>query len=157
MEIKKELERQIEKYKDKPVATFETRIDLLAEDCLKHIEYLESIIDFHRKWTPISESKPKTDERVFLTVKRKSHFSDEMFYKVIIGCYFAPYEYEADNWHDFDPYFCDYDEDNDTYYIKEGWYECSEFGEEYSYFDIDDGWKITHWKPMIEPERGESR
>ena len=116
------------------------------------IDLAIAALQAYQPWIPVSNIKPETDKNVFLTVKRKSYFSDETIYKVIIGCYFAPYEYEAENWNDYDTDFCDYHEESDTYYIKEGWYECAMFGDDYSYFSIDDGWEVTHWKPTIPPK-----
>ena len=41
MDIEKELERAIEKHRGKAVGTFQIRIDLMAEDCLKEIRSLK--------------------------------------------------------------------------------------------------------------------
>lgn len=44
MDIERELERTIAKYRGREVATFETRIDLLAQDCLDEIRRLKKQI-----------------------------------------------------------------------------------------------------------------
>jgi len=44
MDIEKELEKVIKKHRGKEVATFETRIDLLAQDCLDEIRRLKKQI-----------------------------------------------------------------------------------------------------------------
>ena len=41
MDIERELERVIKKHKGREVGTFETRVDLLAEDCLREIRELK--------------------------------------------------------------------------------------------------------------------
>ena len=48
MEIERELERVIEKNKDRQYSTFETRVDLLAQDCLQEIRRLKEIIEFYK-------------------------------------------------------------------------------------------------------------
>lgn len=43
----------------------------------------------------------------------------------------------------------DYDEDEDEYYLKEGWYEVIHNWDEYSSVVIEDF--VTHWMPLPEP------
>ncbi|MCK9482491.1 MAG: hypothetical protein M0R38_12185 [Bacteroidia bacterium] len=46
MEIERELERVIEKNKNRQYSTFETRVDLVAQDCLQEIRRLKDVIEF---------------------------------------------------------------------------------------------------------------
>ena len=43
----------------------------------------------------------------------------------------------------------DYDEEEDEYYLKEGWYEAIHNWDEYSSVVIEDF--VTHWMPLPEP------
>lgn len=50
---------------------------------------------------------------------------------------------------------CEYDEETDEYYLKEGWYEVIRNWDEYSSVVIGDF--VTHWMPLPEsPEEGET-
>lgn len=42
----------------------------------------------------------------------------------------------------------DYNEEDDEYYLKEGWYECVHNWDEYSSISIEDF--VTHWMPLPE-------
>lgn len=45
----------------------------------------------------------------------------------------------------------DYNEEDDEYYLEEGWYECVHNWDEYSSIIIEDF--VTHWMPMPEPPK----
>lgn len=47
----------------------------------------------------------------------------------------------------------EYNEEDDEYYINEGWYEVIKNWEEYTSVAIDD--TVTHWMPLPEPPKGE--
>lgn len=47
-------------------------------------------------------------------------------------------------------YIGEYSEENDEYYLEEGWWEQIEFWDEYSCCRIADG-VVTHWMPLPEP------
>jgi hypothetical protein len=47
----------------------------------------------------------------------------------------------------------EYNEEDDEYYISEGWYEVIKNWGEYSCIVIDDF--VTHWMPLPEPPKGE--
>ncbi len=44
----------------------------------------------------------------------------------------------------------EYDEESDTYYDPEGWYEKVNNWDEYSYIAVTEG-DVSHWMPMPEP------
>ncbi len=46
----------------------------------------------------------------------------------------------------------EYNEDEDAYYIKEGWYECIENWPDWNSIVAEDG-EITHWQPLPEPPK----
>ena len=45
--------------------------------------------------------------------------------------------------------YMDYDEDQDLYFIPEGWYEKNEFEDVNWYVDFD----VTHWMPLPPPPK----
>lgn len=62
MDIEHELERVIEKNKDRQYNTFETRVDLLAQDCLQEIRRLKEIIEFYQEtsqWISVEDRLPE--------------------------------------------------------------------------------------------------
>lgn len=46
---------------------------------------------------------------------------------------------------------CEYDEETDEYYLKEGWYEVIRNWDEYGSAVIGDF--VTHWMPLPEPPK----
>lgn len=48
----------------------------------------------------------------------------------------------------------DYNEEEDEYYLKEGWYECINNWDEYSSIVIGDF--VTHWQNLPEPPKEEA-
>lgn len=48
---------------------------------------------------------------------------------------------------------CEYDEETDEYYLKEGWYEVIHNWDEYGSVVIGDF--VTHWMPLPEPSKEE--
>lgn len=46
----------------------------------------------------------------------------------------------------------EYNEENDEYYIAEGWYEVIKNWDDYGFVAIDDF--VTHWMPLPEPPKG---
>ena len=49
---------------------------------------------------------------------------------------------------------CEYDEETDEYYLKEGWYEVIRNWDEYGSVVIGDF--VTHWMPLPEPPEEEN-
>lgn len=47
----------------------------------------------------------------------------------------------------------EYNEEDDEYYINEGWYEVIKNWDEYTSIAIDD--TVTHWMPLPKPPKGE--
>lgn len=47
----------------------------------------------------------------------------------------------------------EYNEENDEYYIAEGWYEVIKNWDDYGFVAIDDF--VTHWMPLPEPPKGD--
>ena len=61
--------------------------------------------------------------------------------------YVAKYNLEEPNIEDSEV-DCDYNEDDDVYYIAEGWYELIENWGDYEMIVINDNYTITDWQPL---------
>ena len=48
---------------------------------------------------------------------------------------------------------CEYSEEDDEYYLCEGWYEVIKNWDDYSSVTVEDF--VTHWMPMPNPPKGE--
>ena len=48
---------------------------------------------------------------------------------------------------------CEYSEEDDEYYLCEGWYEVIKNWDDYSSVTVEDF--VTHWMPLPEPPKGE--
>jgi hypothetical protein len=98
----------------------------------------KAFIEAHR-WVSVRE-KPKHWQKVLLKYTNPNGKP-----RIIRGCYVHKKTEEHDS--DSEDLFPDYDEETDTYYWPEGWYECAdEFG------DITHMYvphlPISHWMPI---------
>ena len=48
---------------------------------------------------------------------------------------------------------CEYSEEDDEYYLREGWYEDIKNWDDYNSVTVEDF--VTHWMPLPEPPKGE--
>ena len=48
---------------------------------------------------------------------------------------------------------CEYSEEDDEYYLREGWYEVVKNWDDYNSVAVED--LVTHWMPLPEPPKGE--
>jgi hypothetical protein len=99
------------------------------------------------RWIPVEERLPETKQDILVIVKNKKP-------RVEKACYIPPKTILAE---DFLSDECDcesvqeYDEENDSYWVVEGWWESS--------WESDANWKlsgeVTHWMPLPVPPEGE--
>ena len=78
-------------------------------------------------WIPCSERMPKDRELVFICYREWMLFSKKYSYTIVIGWYarkFSVKEEVFSEWEDE----CDYNADDDTSYVPEGWYEFTTQG-----------------------------
>ena len=92
------------------------------------------------EWISVKERLPKVDKPVLISAKNN-------YYKyVCVGKWVEKYSVE-DEGEEFD--FADYNEENDTYYYPEGWYECIYNWGDYSDVFISD--EVIAWQLLPEP------
>lgn len=48
---------------------------------------------------------------------------------------------------------CEYSEEDDEYYLREGWYEVIKNWDDYNSVTVEDS--VTHWMPLPQPPKGE--
>lgn len=150
MEIERELERVIEKNKNRQYSTFETRVDLVAQDCLQEIHRLKDVVEFFQNqegWISVEDETPDLEKRVMICTETRHN--GEAYKHIVMGMYENGTVWSEDsafNWEDLDTY----DEEQDDYLIPEGWYEYSLYRED-GVNSIDDF--VTHWMPLPKPPK----
>lgn len=106
---------------------------------------ISSLQELERKWIPVSERLP--EETVLVTVETKT-----FRHRYICEAVWIPrwtWKASFDNWEDCS----EYNEDEDEFYVIEGWYERVHNWDEYSYVGIEDN--VIAWQPLPEPFREE--
>ena len=98
------------------------------------------------KWIPCSERLPEK-ETVLATVETKT-----FKHRYVCEAVWIPrwtWKASFDSWEDCS----EYNEDEDEYYVLEGWYERVHNWDDYSYVGIEDD--VIAWRPMPDPYREE--
>ena len=98
-----------------------------------------------QEWISVDERLPESGEHCLIscTVKR---FDGTHVQYVCVGYYaekFKHLAYGVD-----DDCVSEYNEENDEFYISEGWYEVIKNWDDYGFVAIDDF--VTHWMPLPE-------
>jgi hypothetical protein len=113
--------------------------------------YARGFADGKGEWISVEEVMPDSGEHCLLACK--------------VTCYNgANYTYvcdgfHVDRWKEQEFYngsgdqAIEYNEDDDEYYLCEGWYEIIKNWDEYNSVAIDD--TVTHWMHLPEPPKGE--
>ena len=104
-----------------------------------------------QKWINIKDRLPEPEQEVFVCVKSKiSNYS-----------YVCCAMHVPENWYRQSSDFCwdfeccdEYDEEQDDYIVKQGWYESIHNWDDYSVVGIED--IVTHWMPLPDTQKGES-
>jgi hypothetical protein len=90
-------------------------------------------------WIPVAQRMPESSVTV-LAYYKNSHGHDRR----IRALWVQAKTLEASGDWDGD---CDYDEEADTYYCPQGWYECMDNWDEFRSIFVHEG-EITHWMPL---------
>lgn len=101
-------------------------------------------------WISVKDRMPESGKHVLVCCEIHPLNPNGMSKKrYICDGYYAAEHSIADDCRDYD--FCDaydYDEEEDEYYLKEGWYEVIKNWDEYSSVVIEDF--VTYWMPLPE-------
>ena len=123
-----QMKKMVEKYQDDIVPGLRMVIDRLEAE---------------RKWISVEDRLPEPEQEVFVCVRSKiSNYS-----------YVCCAMYVPENWCRQSSDFCwdleccdEYDEEQDDFIVKPGWYESIHNWDDYSVVGIED--IVTHWMPL---------
>lgn len=102
------------------------------------------------KWIPVSERLPESGVHVLLCCEIRSGGS--VYKRYVCDGYYAK-KYTEQTWNNSGDIDCEYREEDDEYYLLEGWYEVIKNWDDYNSIAIHDF--VTHWMPLPEPPKGE--
>ena len=99
-----------------------------------------------QEWISVKDRLPDPEQEVFVCVRSKiSNYS-----------YVCCAMHVPENWYRQSSVFCwdfecydEYDEEQDDYIVKQGWYEPIHNWDDYSVVGIED--IVTHWMPIPQP------
>ena len=128
-----QMKKMVKKYQDDIVPGLRRVIDRLEAE---------------GKWISVEARLPEPEQEVFVCVRSKiSNYS-----------YVCCAMYVPENWYRQSSDFCwdfeccdDYDEEQDDFIVKQGWYESIHNWDDYSVVGIED--IVTHWMPLPEPPK----
>lgn len=125
--------------------------DTLSE--AEHKAYDKAVEALERtRWRDAKTEPPKSGEHVLATCEIRLLNGSKKRY--VCEAYHAE-EHSISAGKCLDDTDCyDYSEEDDEYYLKEGWYEVIHNWDEYSSVVIEDF--VTHWMPLPEPLKEET-
>lgn len=97
------------------------------------------------RWIPVTERLPESGVHVLLCCEIRSNGA--VYKKYVCDGYYAK-RYTEQTWNNSGDIACEYREEDDEYYLLEGWYEVIKNWDDYNSIVIGDF--ITHWMPLPE-------
>ena len=123
---------------------FDSCLELIADHLISHGVTVQ-------EWISVKDRLPENGVHVLLCCEMH-RYGGEIAGKYICDGYYA----EANKIiaggfpDDCD---CEYSEEDDEYYLCEGWYEVIKNWDDYNSVTVEDS--VTHWMPLPEPPKGE--
>lgn len=103
------------------------------------------------EWISVKDRMPESGKHVLATCEIRSLYGYKKQY--VCEAYYAEDHSVSEGKYPEDTDCYDYSEEDDEYYLKEGWYEVIHNWDEYWSVVIGDF--VTHWMPLPEPPKEE--
>jgi hypothetical protein len=134
----------IEALEDLEINSPETRFEMARIIAIQELKK-----QLNGDWIPVSERLPENNTKVQVTGVRYSEYTKKNIYVRFNAKYIGKHSIKVDDmWSYCEDYtWNDYVEEEDEYYVKEGWYETIENWDDYTEVYVND-YKVIAWQPL---------
>ena len=123
------------------------KIEGLADDVIDIIAHSVTT----QEWISVKDELPENGAHVLLCCEMRGYGGEIAGKYVCDGYYAETNKIIAGGFPD--ECNCEYSEEDDEYYLCEGWYEVIKNWDDYNSVTVEDF--VTHWMPLPEPPKGE--
>ena len=124
------------------------RLDYSFEDVADHLIANGVTV---QEWISVKDRLPESGVHVLICCEMRRYGGEIAGKYICDGYYAGENKIVAGGFPD--ECACEYSEEDDEYYLCEGWYEVIKNWDDYNSVAVDDF--VTHWMPLPEPPKGE--